>query len=435
MPQNLEKNPQTVVVETYGCSLNIADSESLIGFLKENGFFISNNVEEADCVVINSCTVKNTSFLEFKKRINDLKNTGKRIVVTGCIPPIYYDDSLLKDVSFIGTRNLSSISGVVKNTIQGRIVQIIEETDKERLCFPKVRKNPIVEIIPIAQGCLGQCSYCQTRFARGRLKSYSIEAILSRLKIALMEGVKEVWLTAQDTGAYGLDIGTNIVSLLKTILNLNSDFKLRLGMANPHFIKSFIPELIAIFEDERIFKFLHIPAQSGSNKILEEMQRNYTVEDLYKIAEIFRSRHPEISFATDIIVGFPGESEEDFEMSIEFLKRFNPAIVNRSRFSARRKTPASQKKQLHSKIISKRSRLLSKEIECIVSAQNKKWVNWEGEVLIDEQKKSDSFLGRNFAYKPIVIKKTDFLEPINLGAKINVRVLNSTTFHLVAKQI
>lgn len=432
---NFNPHNYSIYLETYGCSLNIADGQTLLGLLQSKGFIITNNFNSADCVIINSCTVKNTTLLNFKKRVRELLEMGKRIVVTGCVPHVYSDEEFLKHVSFIGTRNLNIIADVVEKTIIGNTVHIINESDERRLTYPKYQKDSVVEIIPIAQGCVGKCSYCQTKLARGNLKSYPVEDIVSAFCRSISNGAKEIWLTAQDTGAYGLDLGSNLIFLLKEILKINREFKLRLGMMNPQHVKRFLNELISIFNDDRVYQFLHIPVQSGSDKIIKDMERYYTTDDLFLIADNMREKFPKIAFSTDVIVGYPGETEEDFLATLEFLRRFQPSTINRSRYSPRHKTIAAEKPQIPSKIISERSVRLGRIVEEIVSGQNKKWIGWEGEVLIDEQKKEDSFLGRNFAYKPIVVKRSDARKSIKLGDKINIKVFSTTTFHLKAKQI
>ncbi len=424
-----------VYVETYGCSLNISDGEAICGLLKNAGFKLSEKPDDADCIIVNSCTVKNTTFINFKKTLNELKLSGKKFIITGCIPPLYSDDKILEGISFIGTRNISSITECVLSVMNNNPYRNLDEKDKDRLAFPTIRKNSIIEIIPVAQGCIGTCTYCQTRLARGKLKSYPVNQIISKINNSISDGVKEIWLTAQDSGAYGIDIGSNIINLLNEIKKIRKNFMLRLGMANPQHIKKHLNEFIKIFKDPRFFQFLHIPVQSGSNKILKEMNRFYTIDDLYLISEKILSAYPDFTFSTDIIVGFPGETDTDFDMTMKFLDKFRPATINRSKYSARPKTPAAQMMQISSKIISERSACLSQLVEKIVSGQNKKWIGRKENIIFDEIKKNDSFIGRNFAYKPVIIKKNLLDNKICLGENINVQIVDSTIYHLKAKPL
>ncbi|MCX8170832.1 MAG: tRNA (N(6)-L-threonylcarbamoyladenosine(37)-C(2))-methylthiotransferase, partial [Candidatus Bathyarchaeota archaeon] len=283
---------------------------------------------------------------------------------------------------------------------------------------PKVRFNRAIEIIPIAEGCLGSCSFCCVRFARGRLFSYPKELIVGGVREAVSEGVKEIWLTSQDNGAYGLDIGTNLVDLLRECCRISGKFFIRVGMMNPNHVIKLLPDLIGVYKDERIFKFLHLPVQSGDNNILKMMNRRYTVEDVKAIFNAFKKELPDITIATDVICGFPGESRESFEKTLELMKEIEPDVINISKFFPRPNTPAARMKQVESKEIAYRSRLMTNVANNISIKRNKRWIGWRGEVLIDEKGPGDSWIGRNYAYKPIVVRSGEDL----LGKLINVKV-------------
>ena len=283
-------------------------------------------------------------------------------------------------------------------------------------------------IIQLSEGCLGKCTYCITRFARGKLKSYKPKSIIKSVRTAISKGFKEIWLTSQDNSSYGLDIGTNLAELLKEILKIDGDYKIRIGMMNPMFLKN-SSNLIDIFKDERIFKFVHIPVQSGSNKILKLMKRGYTVEEFEHIVKSFR-KNPNMTIWTDIIVGFPTETEEEFQMSVELLKRIKPDYVNVSRYSNRPGTEAKKMKQVPTEIKKERSRIMSKLVNQIAFEKNKKWINWNGKILIDEyNEKKKNFIGRNFAYKPVILDNNSN-HKISLGSKINVKIVDSASTYL-----
>lgn len=424
----MKQHHKSVFIETYGCSLNISDSELIAGYLRDADYEIAVDEDSADVIILNSCTVKGDTFSNFKKRLDQLKD--KVVVIAGCIPKVYDGYDFLKKYSYIGTDNISKIAEIVKSAIEGQKIQNILPLNEKRLNLPKKRRNEVIEIIPIAKGCLGRCAYCQTRLARGELSSYAEEEIISQAESAISDNVKEIWITAQDTSIYGLDIGTNLSGLLKKITNIEHDFKVRLGMANPLYIKKQIADLLDVFKSEKMFKFIHIPLQSGSNKVLSDMNRMYKVEDFVAICETFRDKFPNISISTDIICGYPTETDDDFESTLDVLRKIRPSTVNRSRFSPREKTPAADLKQLNPKIISERSKELTELIKNIISEDNKKWIGWEGETLIDEVKKVGSVLSRNFAYKPIVIN-----EDIPLGEKVKVKIYDTTIYHLKGKTL
>jgi MiaB-like tRNA modifying enzyme len=307
-------------------------------------------------------------------------------------------------------------------------VKSAEEGGKNRIFFskrnvvklelPKIRLNRTVEIVLISEGCMGACAFCCVRFARGALFSYPKGVIVRRVSQAVSEGVKEVWITSQDNGAYGLDIGTSLAELLRECCTVKGKFLIRVGMMNPDHVLRMLPELIDVYKDEKIFKFLHLPVQSGDNEILRKMNRRYTAEEFMAIVNSFREEIPEITLATDIICGFPGESHEAFEGTLRLVRDAQPDIVNISKFFPRPNTPAKGMKQLNVKEVKNRSRRLTKLVKEISFKRNERWLGWEGEVLIDEKGKNSSWIGRNFAYKPIVIKSGENM----LGKFIRVRV-------------
>jgi len=257
---------------------------------------------------------------------------------------------------------------------------------------------------------------------------YPKEEIIEQAKAAVKDHIPEIWLTAQDTGCYGKDIDSSLPELLRELIEIKGDFKIRLGMCNPNHALEFLDELIEVYKSEKMFKFLHVPVQSGNDKILKSMKRKYKVEDFGYIVRRFREEIPEITIATDIICGFPGETEEQFQDSLDLIKETKPAVLNISRFWPRPGTVAEKMEdQLHGRDTKKRSSLLTDIAHNIFRMQNERWLNWKGEILIDEKGKDDSWVGRNLAYKPVIVRG-DY----KLGDKINVRVNKVTSFDLRA---
>jgi len=411
-------------VKSYGCSANLADSEIIIGCLNEAGFKQANSIMEADIVIYNTCAVKGPTE---NRVISALKKIpkNKKIIVSGCLPLINFN-RLKREISFdgaIGPAPGKKIVNFVQRVINGEhVVELDNNFDsKPKLSLPKIKSNHLISIIPINYGCLGSCSYCCVVFARGKLRSYSIKEIKDRVKKDLKNGVKEFWLTSQDAGCYGEDLDTNIVELLESLTKIKRDFYLRIGMMNPNRVLPKLKPLITIFQNPKVFKFLHVPVQSGDNKILEKMQRFYTTQQFKNIIKTFRSSIPKITIATDVICGFPSESIQAFEKTLNLINDVKPDIVNISKFFARPKTKAKQMlsysvdlKEINRR--SKKTALLSKKISF---ERNKLWTNWSGEILIDEKGKiPNSWIGRNYAYKPIVVKSSKSL----LGRKIKIKI-------------
>jgi MiaB/RimO family radical SAM methylthiotransferase len=199
----------------------------------------------------------------------------------------------------------------------------------------------------------------------------------------------------------------------------------RLGMTNPQYVLRYLDDLINILKDKKMFKFLHIPLQSGSDKILSDMNRPYSQKDYIKIIKKLKKHHPDLTISTDIIVGFPTETDKDFQDTLECIRSTRPDILNISRYWPRPGTKAAALKQLDGKIVKERSKVLLELFNKISKENNSRWLGWQGSVLIDEVGKDDSFIGRNYAYKPIIVKGR-----FKLGEKINVKITETTVHDL-----
>jgi MiaB-like tRNA modifying enzyme len=326
------------------------------------------------------------------------------------------------DAILVGVNNLHNINKAIRE--KKDFVGIEREI---KIKLPKKNRNKAVEIIQISEGCLGNCSYCITKLAKGKLFSYPEDLIVDSVK---KSKAYEIWLTSQDCGAYGLDIGTNLPNLLRKILKLKKKFLLRVGMMNPNHAINIIDDLMDIYKDERIFKFLHVPVQSGNDNILLKMNRKYKAEDFVSIAEKFRNNFPQITIATDVICGFPGETDEQFEDTVKLIEKIKPDIVNISKFWPRPKTLAAQMKQLDVETRNERSRRMKEISKKISEENNKKWLGWEGEVYLDDVRETGEIIGRNFAYKQITIEKA---KKTMIGKRIKCRIVETGINYLLGK--
>ena len=263
-----------IYVKTWGCSHNNSDSEYMAGQLVNEGYTITNNKANADVWLLNSCTVKNPSQDTFVNAIYEGNNKNVPVIVAGCVPQGQKKLKAIENLSIIGVQQIDRVVEVVEQTLQGNTVQLLSQSKNKanpQLNLPKVRKNALIEIIPINSGCLNQCTYCKTKHARGDLKSYPIDEILLRIATVINQGeVKEIWLTSEDTGTYGRDIGTSLPELLSAITNiLPFGIMLRLGMTNPPYILEHLSAMATILNHSNVYSFLHIPVQAGSNRILD----------------------------------------------------------------------------------------------------------------------------------------------------------------------
>ncbi len=417
-----------IFVKTFGCSANFAEGEIIKGLLNDANHQITQNINDSSAIILNICTVKgnNTALTEIKKTKQN--HPEKKLIIAGCIPLNLVPEvrKIAYDASFVNTHNINQIVTVVEEALSDNPIEILTKTNLERINLPRIRHNPVIGIIPISNGCDSACTFCSVKFIKGNTKSYSPQSIINEIKQSVNEGCKEIWLTSQDTGCYGHDIGTNLIELLKKIIDLEGDFKIRLGMANPKHVKNYYAELAEILKHDKMFKFLHIPVQSGNDAILEKMKREHTAQDYINIVSYLKKQIPEITISTDIICGFPGETQEQFNNTLKLLELTQPAVVNISRFAPREKTLASK---MPDQISTNEKKLRSKELANlfwkISLEQNKKWIGWEGEIIIDEIGKNNVMIGRNYAYKPTIVKGN-----FNLGDKIKVKINNAGTFDI-----
>ncbi|ONK57991.1 uncharacterized protein A4U43_C09F6540 [Asparagus officinalis] len=357
---------QTIYIKTFGCSHNQSDSEYMAGQLSTFGYAVSDTPDEADLWLINTCTVKSPSQSAMDTLISKCRNAKKPLVVAGCVPQGSRDLKELEGISVIGVQQIDRVVEVVEETLKGHEVRLLSRKTLPSLDLPKVRKNKFIEILPINVGCLGACTYCKTKHARGHLGSYTVDSLLGRVRAVISEGVKEIWLSSEDTGAYGRDIGTNLPLLLNAIvgeLPPDGSTMLRVGMTNPPFILEHLKEIAKILSHPSVYSFLHVPVQSGSDSVLEAMNREYTVSEFKTVVDTLNELVPGMQIATDIICGFPGETDEDFEQTVSLIKDYQFSQVHISQFYPRPGTPAARMKKVPSTAVKRRSRELTSVFE------------------------------------------------------------------------
>ncbi len=420
-----------VYIKTFGCSANKSDSEVMAGLLAQAGHNIIKTIKDADLVLINSCGVKGRAEVDFFREIEAAKKLKKKIIACGCIPTGNKEiiNTKLKGISIVDINSITKIVLAAEKTLAGERIVFFGDNKIEKICLPRQRLNKVIAIVPICEGCLGACAYCFTKLAKGNLFSYSESAILNEVESAIKEGCREIWLTSQDCAAYGLDIGnTNLAKLLEKICKIPGDFYIRVGMGNPNHILKILPELIEAYKNKKVFKFLHVPVQSGNNRILKLMNRFYTVKDFKTIITKFRKNIAGLTLITDIICGFPTETREEFEDSVKLIRWLQPDVINVSMFWPRPGTPAEKMKQLSGEIKKKMSREMTKQYHNIALRANKTWIGKKCDVLIDEIGKKGGFVARNASYKPIVLKKNN----LKLGDSHRVKIINATKNYLIA---
>jgi len=432
-----------VFIKTFGCSHNFADSEEMSSYLIQAKYEVEGLddfrkesdeeiIKKSDIIIYNTCTVKNPSDDKF---FSLLKKTKKPVILAGCIPQSQQEEEWLKNYSAIGVDNLDLIDEVVKKTLEGKIIhRLNKKTSFEKRELPLIRRNKFIAIIPILEGCLGACTYCKTKHARGHLKSYPLKIIINQIRKAKNTGAKEVWLVSEDNGAYGKDINSSFPELLNEIskIIINNDesereeenrtkLKIRVGMLNPEYAFEYRKELGEILKQKQFYKFLHIPIQCADNEVLKEMKRPYTIEECKETFDYLKKEIPEITIATDIICGFPTETEEQFEKTMDFVKEQEFTVINISKFYPRPKTPAAKMKLLPTDKVKRRSKKLSDWFSSINF--NKDYEGLTVSALFTEKGKYEgSFIGKTDNYRNVIVKTDKNI----LGKELLVKIKTTT---------
>lgn len=422
-----------IYFETYGCTANYNSSEIMKGLLKSAGLNLTENVDFADFVVVNSCIVKEPTEEKIRRRVFDLLAEGKKVILAGCMPRLLREKLQHENLFLLDTSHVKDIINLIQDIRDGSYDEekYLNSRKEIKLKLPKLPREKPIGITQISEGCLGNCSYCATRLAKGKLFSYPIEDVVENIRRDLESGCKEIWLTSQDCASYGNDSGKHLLpKLLKEILKIKKKFFVRVGMMNPNNVLKVLDELIEIYKDEKMFKFLHLPLQSGSDKILKDMNRFYSREDFMKIISKFKKEFPDMHISTDVIVGYSTESEKDFEETVGVVKEIYPETINVSKFWPREKTPAFKLKNLPNEVRSVRATKLLKLHKEICNEKQKKFVGKEFDVLVDSKGFPGTFLARDINYKLFAVQSRKNI----LGKKVRVKVKKVTPHYLISEE-
>jgi len=404
-----------ILLETYGCTFNQADSNAIAQALRKSGHSLAKSEQSAQAVIVNTCGVKNATENRVLHRLHQLAKKRKKTIATGCLAQATPERILAAnpDASIVGTFSQSSFIEVVEATAREKPVRLLDRNGFLEQC-PQV--DGVTSTVQIARGCLGSCSFCQTKLARGGLESIPPKTILNACETAAAHGAKEIRLTAQDAGCYGLDCGTNLAELVEEITKIRGRFRVRVGMTNPEHCLKIMPALLKAFESNKVYKFLHVPLQSGSDGVLTTMKRGHSAKDFQRAVSLFRKKFPDAMIATDVIAGFPTESEADFEKTIKAIEEAQPDFANVSRYSPRPKTAAAAMKQLPDAVVGERTRKLSALCRRILVEKNHRRVGTKGIAVVTERAKN-GWLARFENYVPILVDDGELGEFVSLRVK------------------
>ncbi|MCI7261798.1 MAG: tRNA (N6-isopentenyl adenosine(37)-C2)-methylthiotransferase MiaB [Clostridiaceae bacterium] len=388
--------PLTCYIATFGCQMNAHDSEKLMGILLEAGF-VEGTGEDSDFVLYNTCTVRENANLRVYGRLgylNSLKKKNPHMIIALCGCMMQEPEVVAKlkqsyrfvDIIF-GTHNIYKLAELLDTRLRQKkmVVDIWKDTDRIVEDLPSERKYPFKSGVNIMFGCNNFCSYCIVPYVRGRERSREPEDIIREIEGLVKTGVVEVMLLGQNVNSYGKNLKNPIsfAQLLRRVEQIEGLQRIRFMTSHP---KDLSDELIEVMRDsKKICRHLHLPLQSGSSRILKEMNRRYTKEQYLALAEKIKSAIPDISLTTDIIVGFPGETEEDFQETLDVVRRVRYDSAFTFIYSRRTGTPAAaMEDQVPEDVVKDRFDRLLKEVQKISTEVCGKDIHTVQEVLAEE---------------------------------------------------
>ena len=388
-------------VVTYGCQQNEADSEKIAGMLHESGYDIVKEPALADVIIVNTCAVREHAeerALSITGGYKHLKNARPhlKIGVCGCmVSKSDMSEKIKKSYPYIdfvfGTEKLAHLPEILYHSYEKKKRIFVPNDGETQIAegLPVIRESTFRAWVSIMYGCNNFCTYCIVPYVRGRERSRRPEMIIEEVRGLVESGCKEITLLGQNVNSYGKEFGgeCNFATLLSRLCEIEGDFTLRFMTSHP---KDASFELIDIMaKNEKIAKHFHLPVQSGSDRILKEMNRHYNKEAYLTLVDYMREKMPDIAITTDIIVGFPGETEEDFEDTLELMKRVKYDMIFSFIYSPRTGTPAAKMEQLPDKVKTDRmNRLLALQNE-LLAEKNEAYVGKTLRVLVEGKSKTN----------------------------------------------
>lgn len=413
----------SVCILEHGCSGSFVESQSMPALLEKAGFTLVEEPENAEIVIANVCPSMDDPI----EVIKNILGKGPKLIVTGCLSKelILSIRKLTQDASLISIGNISRIVEVAEESLQGNILEAVVQ-DNYIKTLPMIKSNGIKALIPIGSGCEDRCSYCSS--TNVSMRSYPSEYIINEVSKAVTDGCREIWLTSHDNGSYGLADGSNLLSLVKLVLeNVAGTYRLKMGLLTPKSALAMMEDLVTLFHDERVFRTLRVPADSGSNEVLGKMKRHYTVHDYRQLVDKLKRHFPEFCLVTDMVVGFPTETELQFQDSLNLMQESKFDLVNISRHYSKGRMQG----QIASNVKKERAREMTELAERLALEVNRKWIGWQGSVVLVAKGKDNTLIGRNYAFKDVIVPANGH----KLGEDVNVKVLFATPYDLRGKPV
>ena len=336
-----------IYIITFGCKVNLYESENIKQNFIDYGYTVADKENEADIFIINSCTVTGTSDKKLKKEIRRLKREfpSSIIVLTGCFPQAFADEAQKLEVDIVtGTKNRNNLPEIVSEYVNTRLkvccVSEYNRNEKFELMSNSGYENNTRAFVKIQDGCNMFCTYCIIPYSRGNFRSKPIENIVSEIKLLAQAGYKEIVLVGINLSFYGIDLGKRLVDAIEAVCGISGIERVRLGSIEPEMItETDIKRLAGL---KKLCPQFHLSLQSGCDKTLKAMNRRYTTANYQKIVDLLRQNFEDCSITTDIMVGFQGETTDDFEESLRFAEKIGFAKAHIFPYSPRKGTPAAE---------------------------------------------------------------------------------------------
>jgi tRNA-2-methylthio-N6-dimethylallyladenosine synthase len=427
-------------IKTFGCQMNVNDSEKMAGILRDMGYEKTENPEEADVIIVNTCSVRAKPDNKAFSFIGSLKKIKKKkpktiIAVAGCIPQ-KEKDSILRfshvDLVF-GTFNFMKLDSLLEKAKKDRVVEVLNSRIPEEDRVPLIDsylENPYVAYVTVQRGCNRFCTYCIVPFTRGRERSVKPELVLEEVKRLAERGVKEIHLLGQNVDFYSSE-GVDLADLLYMVSEVEGIERIRFQTSHPAGFNEKIVK--AMKEIEKVCPYVHLPPQSGSNRILQKMNRGYTREEYIEKVMMLKEEVPEVALSGDFIVGFPGETEKDFEDTLSLVETciFDQGFV--FEFSPRPFTKAATfKDDVPKEVKNRRLRELQELIKRQAEEKNRKRLGRVEEILVEGRSpKGGEFCGRTKDNKLVIFDGNKSM----IGKFIKVEIVETSPFFLKGKPI
>lgn len=421
-----------IAVLSQGCAANFGDGEKIARALSAQhpdcSISFEFPTEQPLAFYLNVCTVKGngTALKLLQQAVTTFPQAP--IFITGCAPKDFQEDArkISDKVAFTSLKALESMDSIAPKGLQNDM----------RI----LRQSSFVGIVNIEEGCLDACAFCSTKLVKGRIQSMPEDAIVDQVRRLVNDGCQEIQLTGQDCACYGFDTDTNLANLTQKILaQVPGNYKIRLGMGNPRHILGYKDALLECFQDERLYQFLHVPVQSGSERILQLMNRKHSVEDFRRFALELQEKFPLFTLSTDLIVGFPGETDADFQETLDLLKETRPTVCNITRFVARKGTVAARIEEANAadtpavpdSVKHERSAKLFDAFLQIAQENNQRWIGKTCTVVTEKQgHRAGTTIARNCAYRPVALQGN-----IPAGKALQVRITKAEPFALIGERL